>query len=144
MKQKLDFNKPITTVGGIIVNIFTTQASGYWPVVGQVSCYEHIYRWDLYGKSEFSVNSEFDLVNIKEKKIVPLEPQDIKPGNLVKYKKEKDTWMLITAVKINALDTYYFVAGGKSDYFFNKDLKNLLISYDNGKNWHEMTKEIEE
>lgn len=145
MEPNIDFTKPVQTSNGRKVTIFTTEANGPHPVVGQIEGDTTIDRWSLTGEM---YKGWSDLVNTKVKKIVPLGPQDIKPGDIVRYKDEPDTWQVVIGVKLDANKKYYFVAGN-SNYYFENGTSNklnarLLLSHDNGVTWHEFTKEIEE
>lgn len=140
LQSTIDFSKPVQTKDGRKVTIFTTQARGDYPVVGQIEGPFSIFSWGPDGK--YGLGSSVDLVNVKEKKVVPLGPEDIRVGDIVRYKDESETWQAITALKRDTQGKHFFVAG-ISNYYLDKKITNLLLSHDNGKTWQEFSKEIE-
>lgn len=66
----LDFTKPIQTLDGRKVTIFTTQAVGDFPIVGQIEDSNGVFTWSASGKFDpYDEAPEYDLVNVKTKNV---------------------------------------------------------------------------
>jgi hypothetical protein len=145
--KSFDWTKPAQTKNGKKVSGLTLIN---WPakynLVGYIEGNQSPSCWDKEGCNS-SYLKDFQLENIPEKKFVPLEPKDIKPGYLIKRKEEKDedTWEIIVAVhksKSSRGDYCIRTGLGKSLNLKHDLSKSFLISRDNGITWEQCNKTV--
>jgi hypothetical protein len=138
--KQFDWTKPARTKNGkkVLGLTLLKGVSLENNLVGQLEGEMGISYWNSLGFNRH-YNDNHQLENIPEKKVVPLEPGDIKPGYLIKKASEKDepTWELVLGVIKcrNDKQGYYIATGtGKTLKIGNK-LETFIISKDNGLTW---------
>lgn len=143
MNNKIDITKPVQTRDGRkVLGLTRIDAKGIvFPIVGLIEGEDSPKNWKNDGsfyRDEY--NSHNDIVNVKEKKIVPLTHKDIKPTDIFRPKEwEKGfqtiSWMNGYCICLN--ESCY-------DKGFPKLREEYLISRDGGTTWQNCEKEIEE
>ena len=143
MSKLIDINKPIQTRDGKTVEIISDKGRGEYPLVGYIANnLKTLDTWMLDGTfSKAGYLPENNLVNVKEKTIVPLDAGDIKPTYLFKRKGVDEVkWLTVTALHYGNV----FLAGQHAGISFKSLRDNYLISRDSGETWENCEKEIEE
>jgi hypothetical protein len=135
--KSFDWTKPAQTVSGKkVTNLILLQNSGLSsPLIGVIEGNNFVSAWTQGGINHVA---ELKLKNLPEpKKMVPLEPGDIKPGQILKYKtwKENLAWVSVIGIHFNQVSF-------KDRVIDLVDLKkDWLISRDNGLTWQNCEKE---
>ena len=138
-----DWTKPAQTKNGLEVKeLHKFDLPIVYPLVGIIKGGAYSHTWTITGKS--SISNLYDLINISEtKKVVPLEPGDIKPGDIIKQKSNLSghEWSMVTSVSkyINGLP---FVTCSLGTISVVTLVNNYLISHDNGVTWEDCSKEV--
>lgn len=143
---KFDWTKPAQTKYGRKVLHLTLipDPDCEYCLVGKLETNVFLSTWNKDGKAY--ANPDLDLINVPEKKVVPLEPGDIKPGCLIKqaYELDEPTWEIITGVVKCKHDKqgYYITTGTGKTLKITDHLYNFVISRDNGATWEKCEKEV--
>lgn len=143
--KPFDINKPFQTREGKRVEIISDKGRGDYPLVGYIGDHiRHLDTWTLDGIfSKAGHIPENDLINIKEKKLVPLEASDIKPNYLFRRQGPSTIhlWSIVTALhKVKV----FLSPNNNEGWTFQELRNNYLISRDGGNTWEKCEKEIEE
>lgn len=139
---KFDWTKPAQTVGGESVVILGTNGKGRYPIYGYIGNDEVIRQWTPMGYYDINHGNRFnDLINVPEKKVVPLEPKDIKPSYRLRHVDEPEwCWRVIDGIKINKSGETIILISGSSIAFHQ--LCYWRISRDDGETWEKCEKEV--
>lgn len=143
--KPFDITKPFHTRDGSKVEIISDKGRGEYPIVGYIGdVFRTLDTWTLDGIfSKAGYMPGNDLVNTKEKKLVPLEASDIKPNYLFRRQGPStvNLWSIVTALHKGKV----FLSPSNPDGWTFQELRdNYLISRDGGNTWENCEKEIEE
>lgn len=137
--KRIDITKPVRTRDGRTVTHLTKfDVSGYC-LFGQEG--NSVYRWLSNGKYIDNIEDHhLDLFNVPEKKVLPLQPGDIVPGDII-----QDVYGQMYI--ICASNKEFIHIHGPLGYFaisFAGLVGKYHYSLDRGKTWKPCSKEIEE
>lgn len=143
-KSTLDLTKPVQTKHRLKVVILGTNGKGKYTVYGYVNDnYDTIHTWTETGRyATIVADDPFDLVNIPQTKVVPLDAGDIKFGDILKIDNNPNDWRGI--IGINGKNSSHPVMAGGGNFSFQYLQKHCEISRDGGKTWEKCEKVVED
>lgn len=143
MNNNIDITKPVTTRDGKkILGITRIDVPGNaFPIVGVVEGDSIPKNWkdngDFYRDGSGSI---LNIINVKEKIIVPLTSADIKPTDIFRRNHTEVGFHTIGCLSENLIA----INGIQGSFTFPYLRENFLISRDGGTTWERCEKEIEE
>jgi hypothetical protein len=136
-----DWTKPAQTKGGKkVLGLTLLDFPAKYNLIGYIEGDEVPCFWKKDGTNA-SYMGCYNMENILEKKVVPLEPSDIKFGDFIRHcEEEEGCWRNIEGIKKNKSGDYVVLySGGSVELHI---LKYWLISRDGGKTWQRCEKEV--
>lgn len=143
MSKNIDITKPVQTRSGRKVQglTFVRVAGNKFPIAGVMDGDNYVKCWTDNGKYYDSPNTDpLDIINVPEKKIVPLTCEDIKPTDLFRRNFQEVGFHTIACLGGSLIS----LNGIQGTFSFPFMRENFIISRDGGTTWENCEKEIEE
>lgn len=136
----IDITKPVQTVGGKPVTqlIKFEGVQTEFPLFGVLD--GTVITWAVDGRIGSIAGSINDIINVPEKKVVPLEFGDIMPGDLFKWEGSE---AIFSVVQVSENRVVFCAHSSVVSYRYDALIGNAQYSQDRGKTWKPCSKEIE-